>query len=258
MIEAFRPQVSANLYSSREYNFKQRFASFWHQWDEVLDLRPGTVLEVGPGAGLVTGLLQGAGVEVTTLDVDPALRPDLVASVTEIPLEDRSVDVALCSEVLEHLPWDAAAQALRELARVVRIGAVVSAPDNSPYWGIPLPLYFGRYVERLRRHRRKGALLLALKRQLRWRDLLWLTLVPRSWSREQPRIVEPRFVPIPHVPWHHEFNGEHHWELGTSGYPVSRLTAELGAAGFRVVRDFRVPEHPWHHFFVLRRAGSGA
>jgi SAM-dependent methyltransferase len=246
-----QPQVPADLYASREYNVKERFASFWHQIDEVRELRPSTVLEVGPGGGLVTNCLRRAGIEVRTLDLDPALHADLVASVTEIPLEDASVDVALCAEVLEHLPWKELESAVRELARVSRRGAVISVPDVTPYAGIRLPLYFGRYVSRLRRHGRRGALRMALRREIRLRDLLWLALVPRSWSWEAGTWV-PRLIRIPHRPWRHEFDGEHYWELGTIGYPQTRLVETLEAAGFSVIRDFRVPEHPWHHFFVLR------
>jgi SAM-dependent methyltransferase len=254
---ALQPQVPADLYSSREYNIKERFASFWHQVDEVLDLAPATVLEVGPGGGLVTDLLRRAGVEVTTMDLDPAVQADVVGSVTEIPLEDRSVDVALCAEVLEHLPWEDAVRAINELARVARRGAVISVPDDTPYIGVRFPLYFCRYLDRLRLHGRRDALRAARRREIRLRDLLWLSLVPRSWSIER-RTWEPSWLRIPHRPWRHDFNGEHYWELGTEGYTRVRIVESLEAAGFRVVRDFRVPEHPWHHFFVLRGEPSPA
>jgi SAM-dependent methyltransferase len=250
--ERFALQVSADLYGSREYNVKERFASFWHQVDEVLSLDARSVLEVGPGSGLVTEALRRAGVEVTTIDVDPAVNPDMVGSVTDIPVADGSVDVALCSEVLEHVPWNDAVQALRELRRVARFGVVVSIPDVTPYAGIRLPLYFGRYVDRLRRHGRVGALRLAVRGEIRWRDLLWLCIVPPRWSMEQ-RTLEPSWVPIPHQPWRHQFDGEHYWELGTAGFPPTRLIETLEDAEFILCRNFRVPEHPWHHFFVLRR-----
>ena len=47
---------------------------------------------------------------------------DLLGSVTDIPLADRSVDVLVCYHVLEHVPDDAAA--LREVARVLAPGGV--------------------------------------------------------------------------------------------------------------------------------------
>jgi len=51
----------------------------------------------------------------------------------------------------------------------------------------------------------------------------------------------------------HTFRGEHYWELGMRGYPVKRFKNSLTNAGFSVLRDFRVHELPWHHFFVGER-----
>ena len=133
--EAYRPrrQVPPEHYWSRAYNTKERTNSYWHQVDEVLGLKAATVLEVGPGGGLVTDWLRRAGLEVTTLDMDPELGADLLGSVTDVPAAARSFDAVLCCQVLEHLPFPDAERALRELARVARIGAVVSVPDATPW-----------------------------------------------------------------------------------------------------------------------------
>lgn len=53
------------------------------------------------------------------------------AALDDLPLPDRSVDLAICLEVLEHLADPAAA--LREILRVTRRGVVVSVP-NQPYF----------------------------------------------------------------------------------------------------------------------------
>ena len=67
-----KPQTPPHHYWSRAYNTKERFCSFWHQLDETLGLEPRSVLEVGPGSGLVTDWLLRADIQVTTLDVDTA------------------------------------------------------------------------------------------------------------------------------------------------------------------------------------------
>ena len=103
-------------------------------------LSPNTVLEVGIGRGIVTAALRAAGLKVRTLDVQPALKPDIVASVIGIPCEKGVFDVALCSQVLEHLPFDHFAPALRELRRVVRQGLVLSLPDASRHWHVSAKL----------------------------------------------------------------------------------------------------------------------
>lgn len=128
-----RPQVDAGHYNNHRYNSKGRLASYWHQIEEVLNLQARTVLEVGTGSGFTAQALRQEGVRVFTLDVDPALRPTLVASVRQLPLAEASVDVSLCCQVLEHLPFAEFAPALAELWRVAAKGVVMSLPDQERY-----------------------------------------------------------------------------------------------------------------------------
>lgn len=51
-------------------------------------------------------------------------------------------------------------------------------------------------------------------------------------------------------PQKHSFNGEHYWELGKRGYPVSRIRKVLAQQGM-IVRDFVPFGSPYHHFFVV-------
>jgi hypothetical protein len=57
---------------------------------------------------------------------------------------------------------------------------------------------------------------------------------------------------IPHCPWRQEFEGEHYYEIGTLDFPLERVLTAFANVGLRVDRDFRVPENPWHHFFIAR------
>jgi 2-polyprenyl-3-methyl-5-hydroxy-6-metoxy-1,4-benzoquinol methylase len=70
------------------------------------------------------------------------------ASVYELPFDDRSFDLVLCLEVMEHL--DRPAQALRELSRVSRRDLVVSVPYE-PYFRLG-SLMRGKYVRGLGNH----------------------------------------------------------------------------------------------------------
>jgi SAM-dependent methyltransferase len=258
MSDPDRPvQVPPDHYWSRAYNSKERICSFWHQVDEVLALGGGRVLEVGPGNGLVTEWLRRAGCEVVTLDHDPELAPDIVGSVPTLPLADREVDVVLAGQVLEHLPWDDALAALREIGRVCRTGAVISLPDASPYAGVASPLYHGLYIEDIRRRRaptRMALLRQLLSRELRVRDVLWTRVVPATWALGGRTFELPAGL-IPHRPWRLEFGGEHYYEIGTLDFPLERVLKAFADAGLDVERQFRVPENPWHHFFVARPRG---
>lgn len=54
-----------------------------------------------------------------------------------------------------------------------------------------------------------------------------------------------------HFPKKHIFNGQHYWELGTYGHPISLLRQKLFAHG-TLLRDFIPFGNPYHHFFVLK------
>lgn len=188
--------------------------SLAHQIDAVVGLSAAEVLEVGIGTGVVAAAIRAAGIPVTTLDVQPELEPDLLGSVTAIPAPDGRFDVALCCQVLEHLPFEEFEQALRELRRVTRSGLVLSLPDVTRYYycNVKLP-----------------------KLRARW---CW------SWSGL-------RLAPIP-VDRFHETG--HHWEIGVRGYPLARVTRAIESVGWRVVRTWRVSELSWHRFFELRHS----
>lgn len=43
---------------------------------------------------------------------------------------------------------------------------------------------------------------------------------------------------------------EHYWEIGRRGYPPRKIIKHLNDIGFSVERHYRVPEYPYHHFFI--------
>ena len=127
-----RPQVEASHYD-HHYNTKERLASFWHQVEETLAFQPKTVMEVGVGSGFTSAALRREGIQVLTLDVDAALGPDIVGGVGALPVQSEAVDVVVCCQVLEHLPFEEFPGALRELTRVASKGIVLSLPDQERY-----------------------------------------------------------------------------------------------------------------------------
>lgn len=72
-----------------------------------------------------------------------------------------------------------------------------------------------------------------------------------SFSLKIPFLPQIRIalkIPFPKA---HVFNGQHYWELGKGGYPVSLIRSKLSARG-NLVRDFVPFGSPYHHFFVLK------
>ncbi len=73
-------QVEAAHYNLK-YDSKERFCSYWHQINEITKLKPEKVLEVGIGNGFVSDYLKKRNFNVTTVDIDKDLKPDIVGSV---------------------------------------------------------------------------------------------------------------------------------------------------------------------------------
>lgn len=123
----YAPQVDRSHYGPR-YRSKDRWLSYFYQLKLVQRLGPQTVLEVGPGEGIVTDTLRKDGMKVVTCDIAPDLHPDLVASVLSLPCKDGEYELALACEILEHIRIEDVPLALRELARVSSKHVVISLP----------------------------------------------------------------------------------------------------------------------------------
>ena len=52
----------------------------------------------------------------------------------------------------------------------------------------------------------------------------------------------------------HILGGQHCWEIGKEGYPLSRIISDMKRVEFEVEKTFRVFENPYHRFFKLKRA----
>jgi len=119
-------------YQFYNYEYKDRWASYWHQINEVLKSKPKNILEIGVGTGTVCNYLKHQGLKIKTLDLDPKRKPDIIGSVDNIPLKDNSFDLILCAEVLEHLDFNKFEKCLQELKRVSRGNIVLSLPHFGP------------------------------------------------------------------------------------------------------------------------------
>jgi ubiquinone/menaquinone biosynthesis C-methylase UbiE len=193
-----------------------RIYSYAHQIDTVIEQTPSRVLEVGKGPGLVAAALRSVGVQVTTLDMQAELEPDLVGSVMQIPAPNDSFDVSLCCQVLEHLTFEQFIPALKELRRVTRNALVLSLPDQSPHF----------YVK-----------------------LLLPKSIGFSWEFSRPRLRLPVLSALSQ-----EGPGRfgHFWEIGCKGTTLRRVRSAIISSNWEIVRTWRVPEKTWHRFFLLK------
>ena len=71
-----------------------------------------------------------------------------------------------------------------------------------------------------------------------------------SFSLKIPLLPQIQLaIKIPY-PKPHVFNGQHYWEIGKQGYPISLIRKKLSAHG-KIVADFVPFNSAYHHFFVL-------
>jgi SAM-dependent methyltransferase len=123
-------QVRNQHYFTAQYNHKSRWLSYFYQIKLIRQSGAKMVLEIGPGNGWVSMILQSLGIKVSTADIDPELHPDYVADIKALPFADDSFDVVCAFEVLEHMPFDSFGANLRELSRVAKKKVILSLPDK--------------------------------------------------------------------------------------------------------------------------------
>ena len=202
-------QVDKDHYGFSKYVSKQRWASMWHQLDEVLSLFPKSVLEVGPGPGLFKPMVSSFGVEVKTLDIAEDLNPDFLCHATDMPFEDNQFELVCSFQMLEHLPYEESLKVFTEMTRVAGKYIVISIPDAKTAY--PCSIY-----------------------------------VPKVGTKYF-QIPKPFAKPKDHI-----FNGEHYWEINKEGYDLLKVRNDFLqiASDFKLVKTYRVPENPYHRFFV--------
>jgi SAM-dependent methyltransferase len=125
--------------SSVQYAVRRPLA----EWLRAHDVSGARILDVGCGDRPYDALFHDAA-EIVGFDVPANPHADLHGSIEAIPVEDASFDVALCLQVLEHVPDPAAA--VRELRRVVRPGGRVLLTTHGVYPYHPNPVDLWRWT----------------------------------------------------------------------------------------------------------------
>jgi hypothetical protein len=145
---SWQPQVQVKAGHYRPgYDDWDKWTNYWWQIRSVIDCKAQKVLEIGVGSQVVNDYLKRAGLNVYSLDIDPALNPDYLGSATAIPLPDGSQDAILCCEVLEHMPWEQSVQTIRELHRVTNRWAFVTVPHFALSFALMLRMPYFHFRE---------------------------------------------------------------------------------------------------------------
>lgn len=207
--------------SQRQYLATVDFYTWTRHFHVVRDLCArvqGEVLEVGTGDGVVRRCVQPFVRGYTVLDINEQLQPDILANLLEPqPALAARYDAVVCTEVLEHLPFDDLQRALSQLASFLK-------PGGELFLTLP---------------HRKGHMLVVTPRQRlwKWRFPVGLTSLSEAYNR----FVRRRIWIDPH----------HCWEIGDGRVARAHVQQRLAAAG---LREQVFTELPYCDYWVLARA----
>ncbi len=212
-------QIKKDHYFRKKYMRRERLYSYVEQIELVKQYAEAEdqVLEIGPGNGFLSHFLNNylPYTNVTTVDVNPDLKPDIVDDI-QAPqtIHEKSYDSVLCFEVLEHMPFEKSVSAVQNLTRIARKYVLISVPDMRYF----IALRFGIF----------GTLPLHMEK----------LLSTARWRRRSAT-----------------FGKDHHWEIGVrtenrlynAGYVRKKLFRNMD-----VIKDYRCHLVPWHHFYVVQ------
>lgn len=210
----YLPQTDKEKYASADYMTPKRWSSYSIIIKEVLKIKPRSILEIGPGNGVVASALRQMGFFVKTLDFDDQLGPDYVADISDDDLIRKlggnKFDLVIAAEVLEHIHYEDFLKAIGNLARVSK-KAIVSLPhttDNS---------FFVSFIVKL--------------------PLVGQFSFAKKFIYRKKK---------------HQFNDQHYWEIGKAGYPLRRIKQDIEKIGWKIEQGFLNQENHYHYFFILR------
>lgn len=129
----------------------KRWCSIWYQINEIIKLKPTTVLEFGPGIGILKSVLQTAKIKYFSADIASDLCPDFMGSVDSLTL-DKKFDLVCAFQVLEHLPYEKFESCLKNLSNLSSRYVIISLPYFGPYIKFKFelfPLIDLRFVRKL-------------------------------------------------------------------------------------------------------------
>lgn len=202
-------------------NEASRILRYYYQYQLLADLEFDDIVEVGIRYDILTHILRRSGFKTTTVDVVPECEPDVVADIRK-PM-DVEADVVLCFETLEHLPYDDFKLCLMNLAKSARKYVIISIPDVTPSFGlwVDIPM-----VSAVLAH--------------------FFGILTRFMLQGSCRgLLSRKF----------DYDGFHYWEVGKRGYPQKRIRKDIEDAGLTIVRDYRSFFLPYHHYYVMSKAG---
>lgn len=199
----------------------------------TIKLKAKDVLEIGVLRRIVTSILSQY-CNLTTLDFKEEFNPDLLIDITNLKqldtIENNAYDLILLCEVLEHISYDKIDKILQILKKKTRKYLIISVPNQTAYVNLKFFIGTDRAVfKKLKNYFnlfciKMGNIISGLDYIIR--------------KKHKKFKAEGTFFP-------------HCWELGVDKYSVNSFKTLLEKY-FIIIREERLREHPFHHFFILK------
>ena len=117
-------------YSKPSYLDPARMSSYGYQYKLAMETGGSSFINVGSGNHLLKYLLTTQKKSVIDFDLDFETQPDVVGLFPTLPFKDKTFDVAMCFQTLEHFPFSMFLSNLLELCRVAQ-KIIISIPDKT-------------------------------------------------------------------------------------------------------------------------------
>jgi hypothetical protein len=207
---------------------EKHFSSYYVQLREILGLPKSeveSILEIGPGQGILKSLLLNYPYRLTTLDISDNNAPDIVCDILHCPIKEKTFDLVMCFQVLEHIPYSHFSKIISLMASIARSYVFISIPyqRNTISFRMTLTLV-NRYISRL-----SGSYNLTLPIHVPQRDISEKALAKRE-DKQNP----------------------HYWEAGRRSFPIKRIVGDIESDGLSIVSRFHNPDFPYHYFILSK------
>lgn len=207
-------QVETKHYKDKKYNSLERFISYSYQVSAIENLNVKSVLEVGPGSFVVATLLKQMGYSVHTSDFDSNVGADTTADIRSLPFKDKSFDLTMACQVLEHIPFEDFEKGLSELYRTSSKYVVISVPRRNTGFNFVFKIPFMQTL---------------FKKSFFDISILFPVRFPGFAESDQ-----------------------HYWEIDfwqTSLGDVKKIIKKH----FKILKEFSPPLNKYHYFFILEK-----
>ncbi len=185
---------------------------------ELTNQKPQSVLEAGPGEGVIKNVMKNFVEKYDTLDVNSKLSPTYEGDVRDPKNELREkYNCVIAADILEHIPFGDLEKALKNLHSYLKNGgqALITIPHRT--WFVSGMSWLFNY------------------RELMLRAPDWLrTFYHRFVRRRKSNPIDP----------------DHEWEIGDGKHSVKDVEDKMGNASFKMGKREKLP---YVDFWVLRK-----